>query len=122
MHRARFRRLVERALASVPAPFAERIDNVDVLVRSRPTAAELDNAGVPDGHTLLGLYVGHPLTQRTSGYGSTLPDRILIFQEPIEAMCESDADVVAQVRTTVLHELAHHFGIDDARLDELGLD
>ncbi|MEE9277264.1 MAG: metallopeptidase family protein [Dehalococcoidia bacterium] len=121
MHRARFRRLVAAALDSIPEALASRIENVEVVVRSRPTAGELDAAGVPAGNLLLGLYQGHPLTARGSYYGNTLPDRIFIYQEAIEAICHGEDAVVRQVRATVLHEVAHHFGIDDERLHELGL-
>ncbi len=120
--RARFERLVLRAVSGLPPRFRERLDNVDVIVERRPRAADLRAAGVPSGDTLLGLYVGTPLTDRTTGYNMTLPDRIIIFQEPIEATCSNAREVVNQVRQTVIHELAHHFGIDDDRLDALGVD
>ncbi len=120
MLRARFRRLVDTAIDSIPEEFLERMDNVEVIVRMRPTREELGDAGVRSG-TLLGLYQGHPLTTRTSYYGNTLPDRIFIYQEAIEGMCYSEAEVVQQVRKTVLHEFAHHFGIDDDRLHEIGM-
>lgn len=119
MHRARFRRLVEAAAAAIPPQFADQMDNVEILVRSRPTEEERAEAGIGPRDQLLGLYVGHPLTSRGSYYGNTLPDRIMIYQEAIEAVCRSEADVAAQIRTTVLHEVAHHFGIDDERLQEL---
>ncbi len=121
MQRARFRRLVQRAITSLPPELAERMENVDVQVRSRPTADELEGAGIGAGVTLLGLYIGVPLTDRGHGYGQALPDRILIYQEAIESMGSSESEVVAQIRETVLHEIAHHFGIDDERLEELGL-
>ena len=120
--RARFERLVLRALAGLPPAFRERLDNIDVIVERRPRTAHLRAAGVPTGDTLLGLYVGTPLPARTSGYNMTLPDRIYIFQEPIEAICSNAREVVTQVRQTVIHELAHHFGIDDDRLDALGIE
>lgn len=121
MLRNRFSRLVDEALDSIPDELWERIDNVEVIVRLRPTEDELRDAGIGPGHTLLGLYHGHALTHRGDGYNMALPDRIFIYQEPIERICRSDEEVVAQVRTTVLHEIAHHFGIDDERLHELGL-
>jgi predicted Zn-dependent protease with MMP-like domain len=120
--RARFERLVMRALAGLPPGFRERLDNVDVIVERKPSALHLREAGVPAGETLLGLYIGTPLPARTGGYDMTLPDRIFIFQEPIEAVCANTHELVAQVRQTVIHELAHHFGIDDDRLDELGVE
>ena len=121
MQRARFRRLVQRAIDSLPPELAERMENIDIQVRNRPTADELASAGIGRGSTLLGLYVGVPLTQRGHGYGGALPDRIMIYQESIESVGYNEADVVAQIRQTVLHEIAHHFGIDDDRLDELGM-
>ena len=120
MHRARFRRLVQAAIAAIPMEFAEQMDNVDILVRTRPTGEEREDAGIGRHQRLLGLYVGHPLTSRGSYYGNTLPDRIMIYQEAIESVCRTDDEVVAQVRTTVLHEVAHHFGIDDERLHDIG--
>ena len=122
MPRVRFERLVRRALARLPAAFQERLNNVDVLVERRPSERVLRSAGVRQGDTLLGLYVGVPLTARTGGYHLNLPDRIIIFQEPLEAGSANARDLVWQVRRTVLHELAHHFGIDDDRLAELGMD
>jgi predicted Zn-dependent protease with MMP-like domain len=119
--RPRFERLVLRALSGLPPEFRARLDNVDVIVERRPTTAHLRQGGVRSGHTLLGLYVGTPLPARSEGYHMTLPDRILIFQEPIEAICSNSRELVMQVRQTVVHELAHHFGIDDHRLDELGV-
>jgi|DewCreStandDraft_1066081.scaffolds.fasta_scaffold00032_176 predicted Zn-dependent protease with MMP-like domain len=121
--RGRFERLVRRALAGLPPEFRARLENVDVIVERRPRQEHLRAAGVPPGETLLGLYVGTPLTERSSGsYHLTLPDRIYIFQEPIERMCGTAREVVHEVRRTVMHELAHHFGITDDRLAQLGLD
>ena len=96
------------------------MDNVVILLRNQPTTEELDSVGLSGRHTLLGLYIGQPLTNR-GWYGETLPDRIMIYQQPIESICRSEDEVVAQVRETVLHEVAHHFGIDDDRLDEIGI-
>ena len=110
---------MQRALDSIPPEFAERIDNVEIFVRSRPTADDLGAVGLPRGQMLLGLYQGHPLTSRASYYGSTLPDRIILYQDAIESVCTTEDDVVEQVRRTVLHEIAHFFGIDDDRLHEI---
>ena len=106
-------------MGAIPSQFAEQMNNVEILVRSRPTAEERSDAGIGPHDRLLGLYVGHPLTARGSYYGNTLPDRIMIYQEAIEAACRNEEEVVEQIRTTVLHEVAHHFGIDDERLQEL---
>ena len=102
---------VEEALASVPAELRERMSNVDVVVQDEP----------PPGQRLLGLYQGVPLTRRTSGYAWTPPDKITIFRGPIERMTSSPRGQAKIVRDTVVHEIAHHFGISDARLSELGL-
>lgn len=106
-----FDELVRQALQALPAGPAAVIDNVVIMVEDR----------APDGDPgLLGRYEGVPLTQRDSSYAGALPDRIVIFKEPILAGCDDRADVVEQVRITVAHEIAHHFGIGDRRLDGLG--
>ncbi|MCA9957498.1 MAG: metallopeptidase family protein [Anaerolineales bacterium] len=116
-----FEALVMEAMDSLPPFFQERMNNVELLVKPWPTAAELHAAHVPAGHTLLGLYRGIPLTERTSGYNLVPPDTITLYQGPIERAAAGDfAAIRAQVRHTVIHELAHHFGISDERLRELG--
>jgi len=116
-----FEILVDQALAELPPAFADRMVNVAVMVRPWPTRSELRRAGTPPGHTLLGLYHGIPLTVRTSGYNLVAPDTITLYQGPIEQVAGSSREAIRkQVRRTVLHELAHHFGIDDDRLRELG--
>lgn len=115
MHRDRFRRLVLRAVRSLPPELANYLNNVDVVIEREPSADDL----APDEHDLFGLYVGIPLTEREQ-YGMTLPDRIVIFQGPLERHFDP-RDIPREVQTTVIHELAHHFGIDDERLEALGL-
>ena len=110
MSRARFEELVSDALDQVPPKFAAAMDNVVVLV-------EECNEEAPD---ILGLYHGIALTERTSHYSGALPDRISIYREPILDICDTEDDVVEEVLITVMHELGHHFGIDDERLHELG--
>jgi predicted Zn-dependent protease with MMP-like domain len=106
----RFEELVGEALDGIPEDLAARMDNVAVVVR--------DQGGDPH---LLGLYEGIPLTNRAEyGVGAVLPDRITIFREAILRNCRTEADVVRQVQITVVHEVGHHFGMDDARLHELG--
>jgi predicted Zn-dependent protease with MMP-like domain len=104
-----FEEMVAAALRSLPAEFADLIQNVAVLVEHGPG---------PRG--LLGLYEGIPLTSRTTNYAGVLPDRITIYQLAICAICDTEADVVEQVRRTVIHEVGHYFGISDERLRELG--
>lgn len=115
MRRARFARLVRRALADLPPAFRERMRNVEVVVADQPTPEQC-----PEGGTLLGLYEGVPLTDRWGGE-PVLPDRITIYRVPIEAMTSSPKGQADIVRDTVVHEVAHHFGISDHRLGELGL-
>jgi predicted Zn-dependent protease with MMP-like domain len=105
---ARFEQMVSEALDTVPAPLARMMRNVVVVVEDG------------DDPRLLGLYEGIPLTERLSDYSAVLPDRITIYRLAICAVCDTEEDVVDEVRTTVVHEIAHHFGIDDARLHELG--
>jgi predicted Zn-dependent protease with MMP-like domain len=114
-----FEDLVVEALDSLPQDLLEVLDNVDVTIERFPSPRQLRSVGVTRG-TLLGLYEGVPLTKRTSGYNIVAPDKITIFQGPIEQMCGTYAAIVEQVRVTVIHEVAHHFGIDDERLVELG--
>lgn len=122
MHRRRFLKLVQRALNEIPPPYNQWLDNIDILVERRPTSRHRREGGLGPDDTLLGLYEGVPRTERDSGYGLVLPDRITIFQEPLQQVCETEADLVEEVRVTVLHELAHHFGISDDELERLGLD
>ena len=122
MQRRRFIRLVQRALADLPSPYRDWLENVDVLVERRPRLHQLREAGLRSGETLFGLYEGVPLTERDSGYGMVLPDKISIFQEPLEQEFGSEAELIEEVRRTVLHELAHHFGTSDEELERLGLD
>ncbi|MFL0178604.1 MULTISPECIES: metallopeptidase family protein [unclassified Mycobacterium] len=106
----RFDDLVSDALDLIPAELAAAFDNVVILVEGR-------NAEEPD---LLGLYEGVALTERDSSYAGSLPDTITIYRDALLEMCESDDELVEEVRITVIHEIAHHFGIDDDRLHELG--
>jgi predicted Zn-dependent protease with MMP-like domain len=108
MTRERFEELVRDALDEVPDELLKLMDNVVILVE--------DDS--PEG--LLGLYEGHALTERGWHYGGVLPDRIMIYRHPILRICNSEEDVIEEVAITVVHEIAHHFGIDDDRLHQLG--
>lgn len=112
MSAERFEELVSDALDLIPPELASAVDNVVVLVSDRH----------PDDPDLLGLYEGIALTDRDSHYGGALPDTITIFRDSLLEICDTDEDVVEEVAITVIHELAHHFGIDDERLHELGWD
>jgi predicted Zn-dependent protease with MMP-like domain len=122
MDSEKFERLVARAVESLPEEFRERLENIDVVVADVPTRAQLRYLGGRRGETLLGLYEGVPLTRRSHGYGFVAPDKVTIFQRPIEAICQNDAQIIDEVRRVVLHEIAHHFGISDERLEQLGWD
>jgi predicted Zn-dependent protease with MMP-like domain len=104
-----FEEMVAKALDGLPAEFGDLMRNVAVLVEHGPG---------PRG--LLGLYEGVPLTSRTTNYAGVLPDRITIYQRAICAICDTEEEVVEQVRRTVIHEVGHYFGITDSRLRELG--
>jgi predicted Zn-dependent protease with MMP-like domain len=108
--RQRFEELVAEALDAVPDALLKLMDNVVVLVEDDPE----------DDRELLGLYEGYALTSRGWDYGGVLPDRITIYRNPTLRICDTDDDVVDEVATTVVHEIAHHFGIDDERLHHLG--
>jgi predicted Zn-dependent protease with MMP-like domain len=110
MSREDFELAVADALDSVPEDLARQMRNVVILVEDEP----------PAGARLLGLYEGTPLTGRGDGWAGSLPDRITIFRNPILASCHTTQQVVDEVRITVVHEIAHHFGIGEARLHELG--
>ena len=119
MERDRFRRLVLRALNGIPPRFNDYLENVAIVIEREPTADHRTHASVLPHEDLFGLYVGVPLTERASG-GPSLPDRILIFQGPLERHF-APGEIPREVRRTVMHEVAHHFGIGEERLAELGL-
>jgi predicted Zn-dependent protease with MMP-like domain len=110
---------VDRAIERLPAEFREKLQNVAVIVEDRPSAELLEQMEVPQGDTLFGLYEGTPLTER--GFQTPLhPDRIWIFKEPIERECETEKEIIEEIETTIVHEVAHFFGLDDDYLEDLG--
>ena len=119
MESEHFDELVREALDSLPEDFAVLLDNVQVVVQAWPNEEQLDSVGLHHPTHLLGLYEGIPRTRRGTYYGQVVPDKITIFQYPIERICRTDEEVREQVRDTVIHELGHHFGLDEARLREL---
>jgi predicted Zn-dependent protease with MMP-like domain len=120
MTRKEFRRLVTEVLETLPAELASRIENVEVVVEDEPTDEQIRGVGLdPREDTLFGLYEGVPLEARGHDYAA-LPDKISIFYLPIVETCTSTAEIRDEIRTTVLHEVAHFFGIDDEDLDEWG--
>jgi len=120
MDNQRFEKLVGEAIEKLPDTFQERLENIDVVVADTPTRAQLKTLREKKGETLLGLYEGVPLTERTHDYGLVVPDKITIFQKSIESMCRNDSQIIAEIQRVVRHEIAHHFGISDDRLEELG--
>ena len=119
MDRERFEWFVAKAVGDLPEEFLARLQNIDVVVEDRPSVSQLRGARLRRGHTLLGLYEGIPQTRRGRGYGMVLPDKITIFQKPIEDRCSNEAEIIAEIGRVVKHEIAHHFGISDARLRQI---
>jgi len=112
MDRVAFEALVDTALDQIPDELASLVHNVVVLVEDEPPEDEPDD--------LLGLYDGVALTERDATWAVQLPDRIFVFRNPLLDLCDTHEQLVEEVRITVVHEIAHHFGIDDRRLHELG--
>ncbi len=117
---SQFQALVEEALADLPAEILQHLDNVAITVADWPSAAERERAGVGHGHQLFGLYEGIPLTKRGKGYNLVAPDRIILYRGPLQTAFGSLSALREQIRRTVVHEIAHHFGISEARISELG--
>ena len=119
MNRDQFEHLVKKALDELPEEFAARLDNVEVVVEDLPNRAHLQKSKIGHRYSLLGLYEGVPQTRRGRSYGLVPPDKITIFQRPIEARCRNDGEIAAEVQRVLRHEIAHHFGIGDARLRQI---
>ena len=115
-----FEALVLEALEALPDQFHDALDNVEIVVEAWPSFNTMRMARVRSKYELLGFYHGVPLTGRTTGYNLVTPDKISIYQKPIEAQCHTPQEVRDLVKRVVLHELAHHFGIDDDRLHQIG--
>jgi predicted Zn-dependent protease with MMP-like domain len=118
--KAKFEELVERALAELPEQFAAHLEEVPVEIRPRPSKEQLARVGLAEDELLLGLYDGIPLTERSVEHSGVRPAVIYIFKEDVELACDSEEQLINEVRTTVLHEIGHHFGMDEDDLDELG--
>ena len=119
MKQEEFNQLVAKAVEDLPQEFLDMLESVDIVVGDYPTTDKLRESAVGHAETLLGLYEGVPQTRRTSGYNMVLPDKITLFQKPIETKCSNDDQVYAEVKKTLKHEIAHHFGISDERLREI---
>jgi predicted Zn-dependent protease with MMP-like domain len=119
MQREQFEALVTRAIDNLPPEFQRKLENVDVVVEEWPTPRQLRQAKHSSPTQLLGLYQGVPQTRRGRGYGLVLPDKISIFQKPIEAQCRFGDEIEAKIEEVVRHEIAHHFGLDDKTLRKI---
>jgi len=120
MTRDAFERAVGAAIDELPKDLLRQIANVAFVVEELPDDETLDMADLDDPMELFGFYHGIPLTERTTNYGMVLPDKISIYRQPILRTCRNDAEAHKTIRRTVRHEIAHYFGIDDDRLEELG--
>jgi predicted Zn-dependent protease with MMP-like domain len=118
----RFERLVRQVYEQLPDEFHERLENVEIIVLPRPTREQRREAGLRGGQTLLGYYQGVPLTERGGNYHMTLPDRIFIYAEPHTRKAPDMEALTENVRRTLLHEIAHYFGIEEDRLHGLDFD
>lgn len=118
MDRTAFEELVQRALRRLPRKFKQQLENIAVQVEDRPSQETLEDMGITSG-TLFGLYHGVPLTERGWNYGNVLPDRIVIYQRPIEGAAVSSGEIEEIVQDTVMHEIGHYFGFDDQELSDL---
>lgn len=112
-----FEELVIEAITELPAEFQEKLENIVVVVQDYPTREQLDDT--ENDMTLLGLYEGVSHTERTQGYSMVLPDKITIFQKPIEAECHSKTEIMKEIKSVVYHEIAHHFGLNDTLLERI---
>ena len=120
LSRKRFEGLVAEALKEIPPDLARAFDNIEVVVDDWPTREQLTDVDLGEDDMLFGLYQGTPLPERSPMQPYTLPDVITIFQGPLEEACETEDEIRAEIRLTVIHEIAHYFGIDEDRLEELG--
>jgi predicted Zn-dependent protease with MMP-like domain len=119
MTRERFTQLVQDALDGIPRRFRDAMKNVAVVVEDEPSKELLDDMDMDPDDTLFGLYHGTPLTERGSSYGNVLPDRISIYQLPIEEACEDEEDIRQCIAETVIHEFGHYFGLSEEEIEEI---
>ena len=119
MTRTKFRELVDEALAGIPARFREAMKNIAIVIEDEPTVEELAEVGIEPPDTLLGLYQGTPLTERQWAHGNVLPDKITLFQGPIEDSSEDEDDVVVAIGETLIHEVGHYFGLSEEEIEDI---
>jgi predicted Zn-dependent protease with MMP-like domain len=119
MTRAEFEQYVKEAVATIPPRFRKAVKNLAIVVEDEPSEALLDEMEIEPPDSLFGLYQGTPLTERTWGYGNTLPDRITLYQLPIEDASENEDDLVVCIGETLIHELGHYFGLSEEEIEEI---
>lgn len=119
MTRAEFERLVAEAVALIPKRFRKEIQNLALVVEDAPSLELLDEMDIEPPDSLYGLYQGTPLTERTWAHGNQLPDRITLYQQPIEADCEDEDEVRAVIGETLIHEVGHFFGMSEEQIEEI---
>ena len=115
MDREKFEKLVWQGIEAIPKKFLEKLDNVDIVIEDEPTPTQMQKLNLGKGAKVLGLYQGVPQTKRRH-YTWVVPDKITIFQKPLESVCFSDEEIKERVKKTVWHEIAHHFGMDERRV------
>jgi predicted Zn-dependent protease with MMP-like domain len=120
LSRKRFEALVLAAMETIPEPIRAHMDNVDITIERWPTPLQRASLELDSTESLFGLYEGVPLTERGVIAQPLLPDKITIFQGPLEEVCATESEMAAEIRKTVIHEIAHHFGFDEGRLADLG--
>jgi predicted Zn-dependent protease with MMP-like domain len=117
--RTRFLALVDEALATIPADFQQAMKNIAIVVEDEPTPDQLESVEIEPPDTLLGLYEGTPLTERSWAHGNVLPDKITLFQGPIEDASEDEDDVIVAIGETLIHEVGHYFGLSEEEIEEI---
>jgi predicted Zn-dependent protease with MMP-like domain len=116
----RFELLVGQAVDSLPVVFKQLLGDVPVVAEEEPSVDDLESTGTSSGETIMGMYHGTPLTERPAGYGMTIPEKITLYRIPIQDGCETRRDIISEIQQTLVHELAHHYGLSEERLEELG--
>jgi predicted Zn-dependent protease with MMP-like domain len=119
MRREAFEQLVAGALATIPRRVRDAMNNLAIVVEDEPSREILEDMEVEPPDTLLGLYQGTPLTERSWDYGNSLPDRILLFQGPLERESEGEDDLVVTIAETLIHEIGHYFGLSEEQIEEI---
>lgn len=119
MTRQQFRQLVDDALETIPQRFRDAMQNIAIVIEDEPTPGQLEEVGIEPPDTLLGLYEGTPLTERSWGHGNALPDKVTLFQGPIEESSDNEDDTVVCIGETLIHEIGHYFGLSEEEIEEI---